>query len=136
MMFESVTGRRRRVNASKYIVQWEQPSRSKLQTSVKAILQEVWRGELVYEEFPVVGSKMTLDFYNATHDVAIEVDGKQHVEFNKLFHGNNLMNFLEQLKRDDKKEKFCENNGIRIYRVYEGEDLAVAIQKVLDDYKN
>ena len=32
------------------------------------------------------------------------------------------MNFLQQLKRDNDKEKFYDLNGIRLYRVREGED--------------
>ena len=84
MIFLSSTGRKIKVNTSKYLVDWESPSRSKLQTSVKKILREVWRGDRVYEEFPVAGTKMTIDFYNATQEVAIEVDGKQHIQSNKF----------------------------------------------------
>jgi very-short-patch-repair endonuclease len=135
MIFLSATGRKIKVNSSKYVVDWDAKSRSKLQASVKQILKEVWRGDRVFEEFPVVGTRMTIDFYNATQEVAIEVDGKQHIEFNKFFHRGNRMNFLDQLKRDDKKEIFCEDNGIKLYRIYEGEDLSESVQKILDDYE-
>ena len=64
---------------------------------------------------------MTIDFFNATQNIAIEVDGNQHYKYNKFFHSNSRQNFLSQLKRDEKKEYFCDINNIKLIRILESE---------------
>ena len=73
-------------NVNKYLINWESKSRSKLQKKVKDFLFTVWSNSVVYEEFPVYGTKMKVDFLNATSKLAIEVNGDQHLKFNKFFH--------------------------------------------------
>ncbi len=72
---------------------------------------------MVFEEMKLVGSRMSLDLYNANSKVAVEVQGRQHTSYVKFFHGNKL-NYLEQLKRDDKKFKFCQINDIILVEIY------------------
>ena len=102
------------------MIDWEKVSRSQLQTKVKIFLKVFWDGDVVFEEFPVVGSRLTLDFYNATKNIAIEVQGKQHTKYNKFFHRGNKTNYLNQLKRDEEKLSFCEANDIKLLEVHEG----------------
>ena len=64
---------------------------------------------------------MTFDFFNATRNIAVEVDGNQHYKYNKFFHSNSRQNFLSQLQRDEKKEYFCEINNIELIRILESE---------------
>jgi very-short-patch-repair endonuclease len=71
----------------------------------------------VCEEFPVVGTRQTIDFFNITKRVAIEVDGVQHDKFNKFFHNNDRFKYADQLIRDDIKEKWCKKNGITLIRI-------------------
>ena len=133
MKFIDARGRRRNLpNSTKYKVDWEADSRSKLQTEVKRLVRPYWEGQFVYEELPVLGTRLSIDLYNATLEVAIEVDGKQHFEYNKFFHGGNRMNFLEQLQRDEKKDSFCRENGITLHRICEGENLEEVVKKLLD----
>ena len=75
---------------------------------------------------------MTLDFYNASRKIAVEVDGNQHYKFNKFFHSNSRQKFLAQLQRDDKKEYFCEINNIKLARVLESDKLSEELLKGLD----
>ena len=104
-------------NAKKYLIDWDSKSRSKFQKSVKDFLKPYWQNDIVFEELKVVGSRLSLDFYNANKKIAIEVQGQQHTKFVKHFHGNRLK-FLDQLKRDKKKLDFCENNGIKLVEIY------------------
>jgi hypothetical protein len=120
MTFKTLLGKRRRIKKpTNYLINWEEGSRSKLQAKVKNFLKVFWDGDVVFEEFPVVGSRLTLDFYNATKDIAIEVQGKQHTKYNKFFHKDNKINYLNQLKRDDEKLSFCELNSIQLLEVHE-----------------
>ncbi len=120
MTFKTLLGKRRRIKKPiNYLINWEEGSRSKLQGKVKNFLKVFWDGDVVFEEFPVVGSRLTLDFYNATKNIAIEVQGKQHTKYNKFFHKDNKINYLNQLKRDDEKLAFCDLNYIKLLEVHE-----------------
>jgi very-short-patch-repair endonuclease len=124
MIFISISGKQQKVrNPTKYLIKWEKKCRSKIQKNVKDFLKEYWFSDVVFEEFPVLGSRMTFDFYNANKKIAIEVDGEQHYKYNKFFHGNDRHKFLQQLKRDQKKEDFCEINKIKLVRIVESDIL-------------
>ena len=90
MQFKTLTGRTRRiVKPKKYLIDWSAPSRSKLQYGVKKLLKKYWGKHVVFEEFPVAGTKLSLDFYNANKKIAIEVQGDQHTKYVPFFHGKN-----------------------------------------------
>ena len=118
MKFIDLYGRQRNLkNAKKYLIKWEKPSRSKFQTRVKEFLRSYWEHDVVFEEFRVVGSRLTLDFYNANKKIAEEVQGAQHTKYVKFFHKNKFK-YSDQLKRDEKKLQFCNTNNIKLAEVY------------------
>ena len=84
MRLFNINGRLQKKSVSKYLINWNKKSRSKVQFKTKKFLEPFWRGHIVYEEFPVYGSRMTVDILNATKKLAVEVQGKQHGEFNKF----------------------------------------------------
>jgi hypothetical protein len=104
-------------NAKKYLVDWNGKSKSKFQLSVRDFLYPYWKSDIVFEEFKLVGTRLSFDLYNANKKIAIEVQGAQHTKYVKFFHGNR-MKYLEQLKRDDKKFRFCEINDINLVEIY------------------
>jgi very-short-patch-repair endonuclease len=133
MIFLTTTGREQKLkNSSKYLIDWDKKCRSKIQKRVKDLLHRHWISDIVFEELPVLGTRMTLDFYNANKKLAIEVDGNQHYKFNKFFHSNSRQNFLSQLQRDEKKEYFCEINQIRLVRILEKDILDQDLLKRLE----
>jgi very-short-patch-repair endonuclease len=105
-------------NVLKYRVDWEANSKSKLQHQTKQFLKKYWKNHIVYEEFPVFGSRMKVDFVNATKKIAIEVHGPQHSEFNKFFHNNSRLNYLKSIKRDVQKENWLVENNFTFVEVY------------------
>lgn len=124
MIFLSTSGREVKLKKSiNYLVDWEGKCRSRFQERVKSLLKPYWFADIVFEELPVIGTRLTIDFYNANRKIALEVDGNQHYKFNKHFHGNNRSKFLGQLQRDEKKEYFCEINNIRLVRILESDKL-------------
>ena len=92
-----------------------------MQSMVKEFLKEFWFNDIVFEEFPVAGTRMTIDLYNDTHKVAIEVQGRQHDEYVKYFHRNKL-EFLKQQRRDADKREYCRINDILLIEI-RGEDI-------------
>ena len=86
----------------------------------------------MFEEFPVAGTRMTLDFYNANKKIAVEVQGAQHTKHVPFFHGKYKNNYLMQLKRDNLKYDFCELNDIKLVEIYETDKLSKRFFKKLD----
>lgn len=118
MKFLDPLGRPRNLkSAKKYLIDWETESRSKFQNRIKMFLMPYWKNDVVFEEFRIVGTKLSLDFYNANKKVAVEVQGDQHIRYVKHFHKNRLQ-YLDQLKRDQKKLDFCEFNDIKLVEIY------------------
>ena len=124
MRFKTLTGAERTVKkARSYLIDWDGQSRSKIQFQAKQFLKKHWSNHIVFEEFPVAGTKLSLDFYNANKKIAVEVQGKQHTKYVPFFHGSNKINYLNQLKRDRDKLKFCDINNIQLVEIYDGDKL-------------
>ncbi len=100
-----------------YRIDWDDKSLSKFQFAVKQFLRPYWQNHVLYEELPVAGTRMRLDFYNATKRVAVECDGEQHTKYNKHWHRGSFSTFQKQLMRDDSKEQWCELNGLTLVRI-------------------
>ena len=113
MRLYNIQGRLQARKVSKYLIKWNKKSRSKIQFKVKQFLKNYWENQIVYEEFPVYGSRMTVDIVNATKRIAIEVQGRQHKEFNKFFH-KTRGNYLESIKRDHLKRQWLEKNNFKL----------------------
>lgn len=105
-------------NWAKYAIKWDKSSRSNYQFKVKQFLKKYWKHHLVYEEFPVVGSRMTVDIFNATLRLAIEVQGEFHGGYSEWAHKGNPLNYKAQVERDLLKESWCEKNGIRYIEIF------------------
>jgi very-short-patch-repair endonuclease len=130
MIFKTLTGSSKRVSkAKKYLIQWNSSSRSKMQFNVKQYLKKYWLNDIVFEEFPIAGTKMTFDFYNPNKKVAIEVQGNQHLKYTPFFHGKSKSNFLSQIRRDNDKQKFCELNSIKLVEIYPNDEMSTDLFK-------
>lgn len=127
MKFLDPFGKQRNLkNAKKYLIDWESKSRSKFQNRVKIFLMPYWKNDIVFEEFRIVGSRLSLDFYNANKKIAVEVQGDQHIKYVKHFHKTRL-NYLDQLKRDQKKLDFCNFNDIKMVEVYTADVISASL---------
>ena len=116
MRLYNIRGRLRFKNVSKKLISWNKKSRSKLQKKVKDFLKPYWKNHVCYEEFPVYGTRMSVDLLNATRKIAIEVNGEQHEKYNKFFHKNRL-NYFYSIKRDFNKRKWLERNGYNLIEI-------------------
>ena len=133
MEFKTVHGGVKRVkNVKKRIIDWSAPSKSKRQREVKKFLKKYWQNHVVFEEFPVAGTRLSIDFYNANKKIAVEVQGSQHTKYNSFFHGGHKNNYLEQLKRDEMKFKFCELNDIQLIEIYDVDIINLSLFKKFD----
>lgn len=121
MRLFNINGKLTKKNVSKYLIDWDKKSRSNIQFATKQFLKPYWSSQIIYEEFPVYGSLMKVDFLNATRKIAIEVNGNQHSEFNKFFHDNSRANYLKSIKRDYAKSEWLIKNGFRLIVIEQNE---------------
>ena len=103
MRLYNVYGKLQSKQVTRFLVNWDKPCRSKVQFKTKQFLKKFCENQVVYEEFPVYGTKMKVDILNATKKIAVEVQGNQHVSFNKFFHNNSRLNILSQSRETLKK---------------------------------
>lgn len=89
--------------------------KSRLQWRAGQVLDKVFPGEVILEEFYPPRQGFYIDFFLPRRKIAVEVDGGQHDAFNVFFHGTKE-NFLKAKARDALKNTWCEINGIRLVR--------------------
>lgn len=121
MRLYNVYGKLQSKQVTRFLVDWDKPCRSKVQFKTKQFLKKFWENQVVYEEFPVYGTKMKVDILNATKKIAVEVQGNQHVSFNKFFHNNSRLKYLQSIKRDAQKAEWLEKNGYTLVEIHEKE---------------
>jgi len=118
MKFKTIKGYDKNVNIEKYRIKWDAPSLSKFQFGVKQFLQTYWYYHVCYEEMRVAGSRLSLDLFNLTKRCAVEIQGIQHLQYNKHFHSNSRQKYMSQVMRDMDKHKWCEINNIKLIEIY------------------
>ena len=140
MDFYTLNGRIKQRSITDYLVQWDGPSRSKFQKAVKTFLRPYWKNtNVVLEEFPCLGTRLSLDFLNISAKLAIEVQGEQHQ--NTTAGGDKLHFFFNgrpgayraQMKRDLQKIAWCEKNSFRLIEIFP-EDMPLSAKLFRDKY--
>jgi hypothetical protein len=97
---------------------WDAKCRSIFQFNVKQFFKPFWLTHSVYEELRIPGNLLYIDLINFSKKIVVETSGKQHQEYNKHFHKGNPLNFVDQIKRDLNKEKWCEINNFRFIEIF------------------
>lgn len=122
MKFFDTSGREHRVDIrpSKWPKKEVGEGRGKFQSEVGDILEEVYPGRHILEEFPCVGERLFLDFFIPSKGIAVEVQGAQHHQFNRFFHKDKRA-FAIQQENDKRKEEWCKVNDIKLIKINWGE---------------
>jgi hypothetical protein len=133
MKHYDLRGRLKYKNITNKKVDWDGPCKSKFQKQVRDFFRKYWEFDLVYEEMPLVGTRLSLDLANYTKKVAVEVQGAQHGKFIGYFHGTRN-GFRRQLERDDKKEKWCEINKYQLIEIFPNDLEKLSKSWVLEEF--
>ena len=64
----------------------------------------------------ILGEKR-FDFYIPNKNLIIEYHGRQHFQYNDFYH-RDIFDFLDQVKRDFDKKKFCKDNNINFIEIH------------------
>jgi hypothetical protein len=94
---------------------------------VQSILDEMFPANphrRVFPEYYVKykGNRLFFDFFIKELSVFVEVQGRQHVEFVKHFHGT-ADTFRKQKVRDNLKVAYVQENDLCLVRLYDTEDI-------------
>lgn len=91
---------------------------SLLAKSVLQTLREVFPNTRITDEYYVnyKGQKLFFDFQISTLNLLVEVQGVQHTEFNKHFHGT-AEAFKESKKRDRLKVEWADLNDMTLVSI-------------------
>lgn len=78
---------------------------------------------------------LRFDFYLPDYKIAIEYDGKQHFEPIAFYETQNAVDEFEGVKRRDAiKEKYCNENGIKLIRIrYDVKDIEEHLDEKLSE---
>ena len=88
--------------------------RSKLHLAARELLIQLFPTVQVMEEVLVPLTRYEkgyFDCYINTLKLVVEVHGQQHYKFNSLFHSS-AQDFVNQKKKDRRKQEWCEYNNI------------------------
>lgn len=97
------------------------PRENSSQNHQKALadLKDLLPNTYIYQECNIpVGKNLYLDIFIPGLGVAIEVDGRQHDEYNGFFH-KDQMAYLKAKYNDHIKEEWCAINNILLIRLKE-----------------
>lgn len=89
--------------------------KSQLAKNVHEALSNVFPNTLIKDEEYVSyeGNRLFFDFYIPAFNIYVEVQGIQHTEFNKHFHGD-AASFKAAKKRDRLKKEWCDLNDFTL----------------------
>ena len=114
-------GREKTWNLTKYVpTKNDKRHRSKNHLRARKILRTLFPRDRILEEVSLPGSNTSsrksllyADFFMPSHDLVIEVHGRQHYEFVKFYH-KTKGEYYRSRKRDRDKIDWCKLNSLTI----------------------
>lgn len=92
------------------------PSRSILEFAVKTVVEDMFFPFIFQTVRPKWLEGLEIDLYNRYLNIAIEVDGIQHIEFTPRFH-KSKRDFEAQVDRDERTNELCSRNLVQLLRI-------------------
>ena len=77
------------------------------------------------------GERLELDFFIDKLSIAVEVQGRQHIEFTSCLHATEY-DFEEQLRRDKDKAQVCKQTGINLLYIWKRSDIEIVLAQIYE----
>lgn len=122
------------VNINKYKIDWEKSGVSSLEIRFRKLIRPFWQNSIVLFQFRIPGSLLRLDFLNVNKFLGVEIQGLQHNNFNKHFHGNSRFNYLSSIKRDLTKYTWCGENNMQLLELTEEDLDSFSLQHIKEKF--
>ena len=96
------------------------------------LLTKSFPHSIITKEFSLKykGQQLYFDYFIKNYNILIEVQGRQHSEYVKHFHGDK-QGFLESKKRDNLKKSYCEENNLTLVTINFDESID-SVDKMLE----
>lgn len=111
-------------------------STSKLQRECKRVLTYHFGKYTILQNYrpewltnKTTGKPLELDFYIPDLEIAVEVQGRQHVEFTPFFHAE-YRDFLRRKRYDTEKSRMCKENRVHLFEVFSERDVHDLMWKI------
>lgn len=115
MKFSNLQGHIYEVKLSDYLPSLNDTRpRSSYHLKCRELLQGIFPLDFIYEEVPILGEKLFIDFLIPVRKIAIETNGQQHFEFNAFFHKGSRANFTRSQKNDARKREWAQLNNFKL----------------------
>jgi len=108
--------------------------RSKMEEKVSLLLEK-WK--IKFTEWKTFSwlkqnkyKSQTLDFYLDDYNVAIECQGLQH--FRPYGFKNGKERFNDDVERDKRKKKLCEEHNVQLYYINYNEEIEIKLKEIID----
>jgi hypothetical protein len=102
------------IKINKYRINWDKDGSSKPEKKFIELIKPFWKNCIILFQLRLPGSLLRLDFLNCSLRIGVEISPKSHHDnFNPFFHKNRI-GFLKSIKSEIVKEKWCEDNNIRL----------------------
>lgn len=120
------------IDPTRYPIRSREQCRSQGQFHLGQMLQSIYPGGLILEEFSIPGTRLAIDFYMPHRKMAFEFQGVQHDERNTFFHRSES-DFKQQQRRDTQKRNWCELNEITLIEVRDKTITPNALRQLIVD---
>lgn len=105
-------------------------STSKLQRQTSQLISELFGQYTIHENYrPSWLDRLELDLFIEEIALAVEVQGRQHLEHIPHFHST-YAEFQRQQKRDELKRHACETQGVTLIEIFSQADFVTIQEKV------
>ena len=121
-----------RINPAKYPIRSREQSRSRGQFNLGKKLRLIYTTASILEEFSIPGSRLSLDFFIPSRNLAFEFQGIQHDKFNSFFHETKA-DFQRQRSRDADKLRWCQMNEITLIEVRDKDMLVRDLRSLITE---
>jgi hypothetical protein len=75
------------------------------------------------------GTRLELDVFIESLNIAAEIQGGQHSVFVPFFH-KDISSFNKQIERDEIKKSLCRSHGVRLYDIATEQDADIMIYEI------
>lgn len=116
MKFKLLNGRLKDFDIHSTRIDWTENSLSVFQKTCKDFFYPYWKHDIVCEEFRIF-RRMSLDIFNVSKRIVVEVQGRQHSIYVPFLSGSRS-GYLGQIKRDMDKVKWCEMNQLTLIEIF------------------
>lgn len=118
MEIKLLNGKTAKLNLRGRYLRNQSGSKSRFQFDIGQELRNRYPNDIIFEEVPIPGENLVLDFFIPSLRLVVECHGRQHSEHVKFFHVTKKK-FHDQQSRDARKKEWCQLNDFKLIEIFD-----------------